>query len=81
VPQVKDGAGGVTIHGTPGQFSNAAFFQRTLISSRLKEAFRLVSKFSFSINLLFTGISSLGVICEKHTKGSIIKNKILIIAL
>ena len=22
-------------HGTPGQFSNAAFFQRTLISSRL----------------------------------------------
>jgi hypothetical protein len=34
------GAENVT-HGTPGQFSNAAFFQRTLSSSRLKVA-RLV---------------------------------------
>jgi hypothetical protein len=32
VPQVKDGA---VTQGTPGQFSNAAFFQRTLISSKL----------------------------------------------
>jgi hypothetical protein len=50
------------LHGTPGQFSNAAFFQRTLISSRLKEAFLLVSRFSFSFNTLLTRISSLGVI-------------------
>jgi hypothetical protein len=42
VPQVKDGGGGgggggggIIIHGTPVQFSNAAFFQRTLISSKL----------------------------------------------
>ena len=40
VPQVKEGGGGVTMHGTPGQFSKAAFFQRTLISSTLNEALR-----------------------------------------
>jgi hypothetical protein len=37
VPQVKEGA---VTQGTPGQFSNAAFFQRTLISSTLNEALR-----------------------------------------
>ena len=35
VPQVKEGGGGVMLQGTPEQFSKAAFFQRTLISSRL----------------------------------------------
>jgi hypothetical protein len=40
VPQVKEGGGGVMIHGTPRQFSKAAFFQRTLISSTLNDALR-----------------------------------------
>ena len=31
----------IVIQGTPGQFSNAAFFHRTLISSMLKEVLRL----------------------------------------
>jgi hypothetical protein len=35
VPQVKEGGGGIIIQGTPVQFSKAAFFQRTFISSRL----------------------------------------------
>ena len=40
VPHVKDGAGGETTHGTPGQFSKAAFFQRTFISSKLNKVLR-----------------------------------------
>jgi hypothetical protein len=40
VPQVKEGGGGVMLQGTPVQFSKAAFFQRTLISSTLNDALR-----------------------------------------
>ena len=38
--------------GPPGQFSKAAFFQRTLISSRLYRTLRLIPVFS-SISGLF----------------------------
>ena len=49
VPQVKEGA---VTQGTPGQFSKAAFFQRTLISSTLNEALRSMLV-PLSISLLF----------------------------
>ena len=79
VPQVKEGA---TTHGTPGQFSKAAFFQRTLISSRLYCALRFVAKFSLSMDrLLLLKISSLGLTCATHKIGSIINSKILIVIL
>jgi hypothetical protein len=40
VPQVNEGE---VKHGTPVQFSGAAFLQRTLSSYRLYNAFRLIS--------------------------------------
>jgi hypothetical protein len=39
--------------GTPGQFSKAAFFQRTLISSRLNGDLRCFSKSPPSLIILF----------------------------
>jgi hypothetical protein len=71
----------VATHGTPGQFSNAAFFQRTLISSRLKGDFLFISTFPDSFMPLLTGLPSLGVICPKHINGTIIINRILTIIL
>jgi hypothetical protein len=52
VATAPDGAPGtvVVIHGTPGQFSNAAFFHRTLISSRLNEALRFISVGEISLD-------------------------------
>jgi hypothetical protein len=40
--------------GPPGQFSKAAFFQRTLISSRLYKTLRLIPVFSSISGLLIT---------------------------
>jgi hypothetical protein len=75
VPQVKDGA---TIHGTPVQFSKAAFFQRTLISSRLNEAFRFISLGEISLdNNSPIGFSTFEFVCPIPNKGSIKKGKIL----
>ena len=73
VPQVKDGA---TIQGTPVQFSKAAFFQRTLISSRLNEAFRLISKGCFSLFVFPpNGTSPLELDCAIPNIGSNRKGK------
>jgi hypothetical protein len=68
----------VVIQGTPGQFSKAAFFQRTFNSSRLKGDFLIISTFPGSFIPLLTGLPSLGVICPKHINGTIIISKILI---
>ena len=71
VPQVKDGTGGVTIQGSPVQFSNAAFFQRTLISSRLNEAFRLITLGEISLdNNSTVGFSPLEFTWAKQITGS-----------
>jgi hypothetical protein len=76
VPQVKG------VHGTPVQFSKAAFFQRTLISSKLYCAFLLISNGCFSL-VVFPpiGISTFEFVCAKPNKGSIKKGKILSIIL
>ena len=75
------GAENVT-HGTPEQFSKAAFFQRTLISSKLKVAFRFISNGFFSLVVVLSlGISTFEFVCAKPSKGSIKKGKILNIIL
>jgi hypothetical protein len=62
--------------GTPGQFSNAAFFQRTLISSRLNEAFRFISNGCFSLVVVSPFcISPFALVCAKPSKGSIKRSK------
>jgi hypothetical protein len=62
--------------GTPGQFFKAAFFQRTLSSSRLYNAFLLISK---GCSLLFVfppiRISPLELACEIPKMGSIKNGK------
>ena len=78
VPQVNEGGGGEIIQGTPRQFSKAAFFHLTFISSRLKGDFLIISTFPGSFIPLLTGLPSLGVICPKHINGTIIISKILI---
>jgi hypothetical protein len=66
------------LHGTPGQFSKDAFFQRTLISSRLNEAFRLISLGEISLdNNSPIGFSTFEFVCPIPNKGSIKKGKIL----
>jgi hypothetical protein len=68
--------------GTPGQFSNAAFFQRTLSSSRLYMAFRFISNARFSLFVFPPmGISTFELVCPIPNKGSSKKGKILIIIL
>jgi hypothetical protein len=63
--------------GTPGQFSKAAFFQRTLSSSRLYNALRFISNACFSLVVFFPmGISTFDLVCAKPNKGSIKKGKI-----
>jgi len=59
VPQEKEGA---TTHGTPGQFSSAAFFQRTFISSKLYKAFLFNSTGLLSFDWVFFGIASFELI-------------------
>jgi hypothetical protein len=79
VPQVKDGA---ATQGTPVQFSNAAFFQRTFISSTLNEAFLFISLGDISFdNNSPAGFSPFGFTCAKQITGSIVKSKILIFIL
>jgi hypothetical protein len=64
--------------GTPGQFSKAAFFQRTLSSSRLYNALRFISNACFSLVVFFPmGISTFEFVCAKPNKGSIKRYKIL----
>jgi hypothetical protein len=81
VPQVKDGGGGgggVTTQGTPVQFSKAAFFQRTLISSRLNEAFRFMSLGDISLdNNSPVGFSPFEFTCATQITGSNRNAKIL----
>jgi hypothetical protein len=80
VPQVKDGGGGggSTTQGTPVQFSKAAFFQRTLISSRLNEAFRLISLGDISLdNNSLVGFFPFEFTCAKQITGSNKNAKIL----
>jgi hypothetical protein len=75
VPQVKTG---VVTHGTPAQFSNAAFFQRTLISSTLNEAFRFMSLGAISLdNNSPVGFSPFEFTCPKQITGSNSNAKIL----
>jgi hypothetical protein len=75
VPQVKDGA---VTQGAPVQFSKAAFFQRTLISSRLNEAFRFISLGEISlVNNSPIGFSPLEFTCAKQITGSNSNAKIL----
>jgi len=69
---------GAERHETPGQFSKEAFFQRTLSSSRLKNAFRLMSNGCFSLFVFSPmGISTFGLVCPMPNKGSSKKGKTL----
>jgi hypothetical protein len=64
--------------GTPGQFSNAAFFQRTLISSRLNEALRFISLGEISLdNNSPIGFSPFEFTWAKQITGSNSNAKIL----
>ena len=78
VPQVKDG---VTTHGTPGQFSRAAFFQRTFISSKLYKAFLFSSTGPLSFDWVFFGIATFELDWAKLKSGSKDINKILSVIL
>jgi hypothetical protein len=74
------GAPGIVVvtNGTPGQFSKAAFFQRTLISSKLKEAFRFISLGDISLdNNSPVGFSPFEFTCAKQITGSNSNAKIL----
>jgi hypothetical protein len=64
-------------HGTPGQFSRAAFFQRTFISSILYKAFLFSSIDSLSFVWLFIGIVTFELDCAKLKSGSKNNSKIL----
>jgi hypothetical protein len=64
--------------GNPVQFSNAAFFQRTLISSRLNEALRFISLGEISLdNNSPVDFSPLELACAKQITGSYSNAKIL----
>ena len=66
----------IDAQGTLGQFSKAAFFQRTLISSRLNEAFRYISLGDISLdNNSPVGFSPLELPCAIPNIGSIRKGK------
>jgi hypothetical protein len=68
--------------GTPGQFSRAAFFQRTFNSSRLNKAFLFISKGSFSLDVFPpNGIPPFALVCPIPNKGSSKRGKNLIIIL
>jgi hypothetical protein len=78
------GAPGTVIaeQGAPAQFSKAAFFQRTLISSRFYCAFRFISNACFSLFVFPTfGISTFEFVCAIPNKGSIKSSKIFSIIL
>jgi hypothetical protein len=80
VATTPDGAPGTVVvtHGTPGQFSNAAFFHRTLISSKLNETFRFISDADISLdNNSPLGFSPFEFICAKQITGSNKNVKIL----
>ena len=64
--------------GNPRQFSNAAFIQRTLISSRLNEAFRFITLGEISLdNNSPIGFSPFEFTCAKQITGSNSNAKIL----
>jgi hypothetical protein len=64
--------------GTPAQFSNAAFFQRTLISSRLNEALRFISLGEISlVNNSPIGFPPFEFTCAKQITGNNSNAKIL----
>ena len=68
----------IDAQGTLGQFSKAAFFQRTLISSRLNEAFRYISLGDISLdNNSPVGFSTFEFTCAKQITGSNKNAKIL----
>jgi hypothetical protein len=68
----------IDTHGPAVQFSKAAFFQRTLISSRLNEAFRFMSLGDISLdNNSPIGFSPFEFICAKQITGSNSNAKIL----
>jgi hypothetical protein len=70
--------GGATTQGIPVQFSNAAFFQRTLISTTLNEALRFISIGDTSLdNNSPVGFSPFEFICAKQITGSNKNVKIL----
>ena len=52
----------VIVHGTPGQFSRAAFFQRTFISSKLYKAFLFSSTGPLAFDWVFFGIATFELI-------------------
>jgi hypothetical protein len=66
---------------TMGQFSRAAFFQRTLISSKLKIVFRFGSNGPFSLVCLLFCIVTFELDCAKLKSGSKENSKILIVIL
>ena len=68
-------------HGTPGQFSKAAFFQRTFISSKLYKAFLFSSTGPFSFDWVFFGIATFELDWAKLKSGSKDINKILSVIL
>jgi hypothetical protein len=68
----------IDAQGAPVQFSKAAFFQRTLISSRLNEAFRFISLGEISlVNNSPVGFPPFEFTCAKQIKGSNSNAKIL----
>jgi len=66
---------------TQGQFSRAAFFQRTLISSKLKIVFRFGSNGPFSLVCLLVDIVTFELDWAKLKSGSKESSKILTIIL
>jgi hypothetical protein len=72
----------IDTQGSPVQFSKAAFFQRTLISSRLNEAFRFISLGEISLdNNSLVGFCPFKFTCTKQITGSSSNDKILNIIL
>jgi hypothetical protein len=68
----------IDAQGPAVQFSKAAFFQRTLISSRLNEAFRFISLGEISLdNNSPVSFSPFVFICAKQITGSNNNVKIL----
>jgi hypothetical protein len=71
----------VIVHGTPVQFSKAAFFQRTLISSKLYKAFLFISIGTLSFDWLDVGIVTFELDWAKLKSGNKDNSKILRIIL
>ena len=71
----------VIVHGTPVQFSKAAFFQRTLISSKLNKAFLFISIGTLSFDWLDVGIGICELDWAKLKSGSKDNSKILSVIL